>query len=295
MIVSLAFNKKYNASVNEHGYFNLKVKKKDTSGETVKFEKQSISEIPFIRYRFDSYGPDEINYIRKMQQTFNQSAHLAEIIVKDPQVALDSVKCLKANLEKICVFVKFEMNDEIAQYITENRQFSGDIGEHMADFKNLGVDQFSVKDCTSCCSIETMNEARRVVARNVYGTETRYNKIGICSSPLCFCEAETACLTAAKSREYMARYAVTGVGGCTPSANHQSDENCSGCIRYFIVDQDITPYMTKAASNKTGAGAGKTKTDKNAKQPAEKPVETYQQKYNRLAKSGKLSIKDLPF
>ena len=80
MIVSLAFNKKYNASVNEHGYFNLKVKKKDTSGETVKFEKQSISEIPFIRYRFDSYGPDEINYIRKMQQTFNQSAHLAEII-----------------------------------------------------------------------------------------------------------------------------------------------------------------------------------------------------------------------
>lgn len=274
MIVSLVFKEKWDVMVSERGYFNLAIKGED--GEP-KVERQSIADIPFIRYRFERYGAEEASYIRKLQGIFKHSAHLAEIVFKgDTSETLEAVKYLENEVENLCKFVYIPVDDNLLSEVTDNRELPENLSDMLYDLSEMSVDQFCLKDKSSAAGVIQFNLVRKLVAGVVFGSARKYENIGICESPLTFVEDNSACLTAAKAREFMAVYCRDDLTQPTPSANHQC-MGCCGCIKYIVVDSAISfssntskPAKDKAAKPAKPAKEAKAKTAKPAKEAKDK-------------------------
>lgn len=262
MIVSLVLKDKQSINVGERGIFALKntVRVGEQEEET-KIEKQNITDIPFVRYRFDKYDDSDIEYIKKLQGVFKYSAHLAEIVMgKDTTETVETVKKLTESVDRLCRFVYIPVDDEFLAYVAENGAIPDDLENALYDISDIGVDQICIKDKTSAAGLVQMNDVRKLLADIVLGNSRKYEGIGICESPLTFVAENSACLTAAKAREYMAIYCRDDLPQPTPSANHQC-MSCCGCIRYVVVDEPIVPYETKKEAAVKAKKEKKAKTD----------------------------------
>lgn len=269
MIVSLVFRDKHNVSISERGLFLLKntIKVGDNVEET-KIEKQSIADIPFIRYRFNDYGTDEIDYIKKLKNIFKYSAHLAEITIgNNSSEAVKTVKLLTESVDKLCRFVYIDMNDEMLTYVSENKTLPTDLEDALYEIADIGVDQICLRDKTSAAGLVQVNKIRKLLADITLGNSRKYENIAICSSPLTFVVDNSACLTAAKAREYMAVYCRDELTQPTPSANHQC-MSCCGCIRYIEITEPITPFVSQGSKSKSSKDKPKTdQANKVSKEP----------------------------
>lgn len=260
MIVSLVLKDMQSVDVGERGIFELKNTVKVGQSDTeVKTEKQNIKDVPFVRYRFKSYGENEIAYIKKLQGVFKYSAHLAEITLgEDFNATIQTVKELTEKVDRLCRFVYVPVDDVLLNYVNENKALPEELEDALYDIADIEVDQICIKDITSAASIIKMNNVRKSIADVVIGSARKYESIGICGSPLTFVADESACLTAAKAREMMAIYCRDDLPQPTPSANHQC-MNCCGCIQYVIVDEPIKPY-TKSQTKKVSSSKSKKST-----------------------------------
>lgn len=238
MISSIVLTGCHNIAVSS----NNKIK---VDGNILSVEK----DIPFVRYRFNNYGENEIAYIKNMMNKFEYSTHLVEIN-------------LSANTANELSLMS-DILDSIAKYIyidiTDSNVDMNDVSEEVKNYidsfiDNFEVDRIMLRDKTS--KLDTV-AAKKIIKSLEALTGLDYNTFGVCSSPLSF--GDWACLTAVRARELMAIYSKYA-DVALPSANHQC-MNCCGCIRYFVVSNDTeAPLDTKA----------KTKTDKEHKEKTEK-------------------------
>lgn len=248
MITSLVFTGKHNVGVNSHG--NIKVDDK----------KISLKEIPFIRYRFDSYGEDEFKFILDNMKKFEYQVHLAELTVDGNTVSTLEKMQEYEEFNNLAIFLYVNITDEnVAHGLSEETQ---EILEEVSDFR---IDRIMIKDNSKNLFPVAASKLKLEVADC---TGENVADIGICSSPLSFRSGQTdvgqACLTAVWARRIMSDFAKDPDMIPVPSANHECMD-CCGCIKYIIVDRSYAaPEGVKAkkeskSGNKAEAAPKKEK------------------------------------
>lgn len=240
MITNIKLKGMYNVGVDETNHI-------DVNGTSV-----LLKDIPFVRYDFEKYDAEEVEFIKKTMEKFNMSTHLIQIYISDRVLTdLDNTA---------------ELHSKVAKYLyinVENRH----LADNALDTETLNI---ATQACTACrfdrvmlvdkTTSMDMASAKKIIKLTSKTLGVSESKIGICSSPLCMSD-NLACLTAVTARELAAIYA-TSKDVTTPSANHQ-DMNCCGCMRFFTVTQDIPAPAGKPKKTKSSS-------DKDAKPKAEK-------------------------
>lgn len=223
-------------------------------------EKTSIKDVPFIRYRFDNYGEEEIAYIKDMQSKFKYSVHLAE--VKLSEDTANTMYNIKNNIDRIAIFVYIPVTDD-----TIHNGFSSTTLCCIEGLKDTPFDRVMLKDNSTLMDTISATKLKKSVAGLI---GQRENQIGICSSPLSFCGE--ACLTAIQARDLIALYSNTDE--CKiPSANHECMNTC-GCIRHTVVNSDINAPVAKTnKGNSKGKKASSGNRGNTLKKVSKAPIE----------------------
>lgn len=251
MISSIALKGMYDIGVNENNKFKM--------GDTT----MSISDVPFVRYQFDSYDESQIEYIKKMMKKFNYSVHLYEIHNLSPE-DIDGIETLEQEIPNLAKFLYIKVDDETV--LNKKFTFSLDIVESVID--SCEINRIMLKDCSS-----TLDNVTATILRNQIAEATDFDidDIGICGSPLSF--GELCCLTAVKAREIAAEYS-DNKDFPLPTANHQS-MNCCGCIRYYTFENSVSAPAVKGSKSKTTKDKdGTDKVEKSVKQVKSKKFST---------------------
>ncbi len=200
----------------------------------VKDVKTSLKEIPFIRYRFDKYDEECIEYMKEMKDRFKYSSHMAEIQLDEN--TKDVIESIDDKVYNIIKFIYIDIyNEEV------DRGFSDDKLEILDNIKDMNFDRVMLRDKSDFLCSVTFNRLRKQVQDILIDGDNDWaaSNIGICQSPLSL-YGGNACLTAVIARELSAEYAENDQVAL-PSANHE-DRNRCGCIKYVIVDKDIENY-----------------------------------------------------
>lgn len=252
MISSIVLTGKYNIGINE-------AKKIKVGKDILSIDK----DIPFVRYRFDAFNQEDIEYILKMKSKFNRCTHLVEI-----QVTNNVCEQLQLfnNIKNIAKFIYIDITDRDV----EAGKLSDETIANIQKAFLFDIDRCMLKD--KSVSLDRVT-ADKIIKQIVQATKQQKEKIGLCCSPFSFDGSQ--CLSSVIAREIMAKYSdVDDVA--LPTANHQS-MNCCGCIRYVVVDRDTeVPENKKVASKKsTNESTGKPDVKKKTKNT------TYQYNPNR--------------
>lgn len=254
MITSIVVTGCYNIGMNS----NKKIKINDN---VLSVEK----DIPFIRYRMESYEEKEFEYIKKMMAQFNLSTHLIEIKLNDN--TKNVLEYLSTNIPNIAKYIYTDISDEDVE-----RGTLSDTAKQLLDnIVDYEIDRYMLKDKSK--SLDTVS-AKKIIKDLCKEFSLEEDMFGICSSPLSF--GEFACLTAVKARELMSIYSpIADVA--LPSANHQN-MNCCGCIRYLVVSSDTeAPADAKNKTKSTSKDNTSENEEKKEKTPAKpKPKNTIQ-------------------
>lgn len=209
-------------------------------------------EIPFVRYRFNSYGDNEFNYIQRMMQQFNCSTHLAEVTLTSESASI--IDRLNTDIGSIAkyIYIDVDNTDVTNGYLSEEKM------QLLDTVKDKNIDRIMLKDKSTSLDMVAYNKFVKQ-CKDRFGLNKEL--FGICSSPLSF--DGLACLTSVKARELMTIYSpIADVA--LPTANHQC-MSCCGCIRYLVVDTDLSaPADAKAKTHKASNGEKKN-TEKTSK------------------------------
>lgn len=217
MITSVVLTDKHKINLDRYNKFML--------GEN----KISIKDVPFVRYRFDKYNEEDIQYIKDMKKIFIYSSHMIEILLGEDTT--DVINAIDNNLPYTIRFVYIPIDDgDISNGIKDSKL------EQLNNISELFIDRLMIKDIGSKLDAITANRIKKQFA-DVINTDA--GDIGVCSSPLSF-TGDNACLTALRARELSAEYAEHDEVAL-PTANHECMNTC-GCIRYAVISED-TPIM----------------------------------------------------
>lgn len=246
------------------GRFNIGVNSKDKI--YIEEKHVALKDIPFVRYRFNCYGNDDIEYIKNSIKKFKHSIHMVEVTIQDGCIEQLNTMDEVDDFENVVryVYIPVDNNCVLEGSIGER---SKELLEEIAD-NEIGYDRIMIKDNSDTLQYIVANKLKAEIAE-ITGDDV--DDIGVCSSPLSF--DNQACLTALKARELAAEYGVDE-DMALPTANHQCME-CCGCIRYYVIDEDI-PVKEGGNSKKA---VEKTKTTGNSsagkKVSKNKPVQAF--------------------
>lgn len=207
-----------------------------------------LQDIPFIRYRFDRYGEEELKFIANNKKKF-PCVHLVEInIGSDTPDIISKIEYISEN---IAIMLYVDITDEVV----DNKAFSDEVTEWMEDVADCRFDRLNLRDKSTKLFNSDLDIIKKEAA-SIMGL--RAKDIGLCGGPLCFMEGN-ACLTAVKAREILANYADRD-DVVVPSANHEAKLganegkdylNSCGCIRYHIFNSDMEAPVTKSIGKVT--------------------------------------------
>lgn len=216
-------------------------------------------EIPFIRYRFETYGDQEYNYIRDMQSKFKNSVHLVEIKLDENTEQI--LSNFETNFQKIAKYIYADITDTEVNQATLNQTTT----ELLAKISNHNIDRIMFKDKSTSLNVVSF---KKMITPLIKSTGIKEDHFGICSSPLSF--GDYACLTAVKARELMSIY-KDEYDLTLPTANHQC-MNCCGCIKYTIVENDLpAPAETKQPGVKKATNSKENNSEDKHQKPKTKP------------------------
>lgn len=239
MISSIVLTGKHNIGINQNGKIKVNDQLLDVN-----------SDIPFVRYRFESYGNEEYEYIKSMMQKFKISTHLVEINLSEN--SRNTVDYFVNNIGNIAKYIYITVNDnDVINGLSEETL------KLIETLKGSQVDRYMLKDKSTM--LDTV-AAKHIIKQCCAILGVKDNTFGVCSSPLSF--GDWSCLTAVKARELMSIYSTTA-DVALPSANHQC-MNCCGCIRHMIIESDLeAPLDTKQKNTKkSGESSGDKKSNK---------------------------------
>jgi hypothetical protein len=233
MVTSILLRKAYKIGVNSKG--NIKL-----GDETV-----SIKDIPFVRYRFDSYTDEDIRYINEMHDKLTYSTHMIEVDALKNKGDISSIR------EDSVIFLYIGIDDTNVN----NESIGQENIEAIGKYTGYNIERVMIKDKSSSLDYMTLSKMIGEVSKI---TGIKKDKIGICGSPLSFNE-DMMCLSATRAREIMTKYnGNTEVA--LPTAKHQCME-CCGCIKYIEIEQDILAVETSNTQTNTQGAVKKIKTN----------------------------------
>ena len=243
MISSIVVNGMYNIKVNG----NKKIKVGDTLLHTE-------NDVPFIRYRLQNYGEQEIQYIKDMQEKFPKSTHLIEMHIEHNTA--EEFKNLREQLS-VAIFLYLNLTEDIVQQTV----LPEDLLQKLQALQGCNFDRYMLKD--DSISLDFM-AADKIITQISKTYKIKKDNIGLCGSPLSFQGLQ--CLSAVKARELMSIYNEHS-DVPLPSANHEC-MNCCGCIRYLEVHSDLEAPSEgpKKSAKKSSEGS----ENKEPKQPKKK-------------------------
>lgn len=226
MITCLAFKNVLGVNVGTKGKFEM-------SGE-----KYSIKDIPFVRYKFDTYGDSELGFIKSVMKQFEVSGHIAEVNLGLFNTLDELTDCMGKllEIEYLAVFTYADIRNSDV----EARRLSDKQTQFIAAVRNNPKVRVCLRDCSNNLDTWVIDDITTQLKKEA-GVKS---EISICGSPLSF--DGRACLTAVKARELAANCCLN-FDAALPSSNHQSMNTC-GCIRYMIVDK---PIIGETAKTKT--------------------------------------------
>lgn len=195
-------------------------------------------DIPFIRYRFDDIGAEELEYVEMMQSVFTKSVHLLEITLdENTEEVIDRINNSGLSAAR---FLYWHITDNMC----ENPEKA--VLEHMPLFVKVinSIDGIIFYDDTSILDMVTYRKFVGSLQATAIGRHDEF--YGLCNSP--FSCSEFACLTAVKARSLQAKY-CTDVDVPLPTSNHQDNPTC-GCIRHLIVNDPIVGVVKAAKVKK---------------------------------------------
>lgn len=256
MITSIVLTDTHNVGLDSHGKFVIGIKDAVDENKT-KDVKVSIKDVPFVRYRFNSYSNEEIEYIKSMKEKFKYSSHMAEITIGED--TSDVIRKLD-EIDNIIKFVYVPVNDEHVLNGLDEKTLEL-IGRASEEF----YDRIMLKDCSTTLHSVAASRIKKQIIEVDEVDINDTDEIGICSSPLSF-DGKNACLTAVKARELSAEYAENDEVAL-PSANHEC-MSCCGCIRYFVIDKDIE--VKEVSKGKGGTSKKKSSTEGKSKSNSKK-------------------------
>lgn len=246
MITSLRFNAPVSVQVGNTGKFKF-----DSCKEVF-----SIKDIPALRYNFSKYDYEDIAFIKMMMKQFKHSVNVVEM---DIHIADAAYRNVHEEISNIAYIVKIDITNEHANSHT----FSPEEKRLLIGLKSLPVDRIVMVDKSDCLDYMGMAALTSEIT-SCSGINKKL--IGLCSSP--FTTSENSCMSAALAREWSAKYNKDGEGAL-PSANHNSDSNNCGCLRYMTVASHIEAVNSerglKGNMNEPSDGA-----EKKEKAPKEK-------------------------
>ena len=260
MIASIVLKGMYNVGINS----NNKIK---VDGHLL-----SLSDVPFVRYRFDKYGEAELEFIKQNKTRMKGPVHLVEVPLYDG--------CAE-------VFDKIETMGGIARFLyidVDDADINSGLKEETKNllYKLVEADSFfdrvMLKD-KSTLIYPMAAEKLKLQVVDALGNIVEAKDIGVCGSPLSFRHSDIegqACLTAVWARKIMAEYADSA-DIVIPTASHEC-MSCCGCIQYLTVTEDIPAPLSakeKSAAKKAEnaeKGESKEKKEKAPKEPKEPKI-----------------------
>jgi len=244
MITSLVLKGKYTIGMNSQ-------KKILVEDNILSVEK----DIPFVRYRFESYDQEAFDYIANMMKQFAMSTHLIEINLDENSAT--TLNYLNNNGFNMAKYIYIDVTDADV----EKGELNAEKMNQIAFVKDLNVDRYMLRDKSRTLDLVHVKQFVKQI-KSMYNIDS--NMIGVCSSPLSF--GDLACLTAVKARELMSIYS-TVADVALPSANHQC-MNCCGCIRYKVIENNLSAPAEggiKKSHNKSKDNTGETQKKASAK------------------------------
>lgn len=213
----------------------------------------AMKEIPFVRYRFNSYGESEIKFIERNMKRFVGPVHMAEIPLS---VNTNTEAEALDGLGNIVKFLYIDVTDSDIE-----NGFSADTIDLLENLGDAYFDRYMLKDKSSQMYQIAADRLKDQIA-DILDVEPE--EIGVCGSPISFRGSEgeigQACLTAVKARELLAEYSENV--DLVPSANHECMD-CCGCIRYIVVEHDIPAMANKQTkSTKTNKDSSSSENGK---------------------------------
>ena len=249
MITSILLTGMYNIGINK----NNKIQTPD--GITV-----DIKDIPFVRYKFDSYGEAQIEFIKKNIERF-PCVHLIEIDLNEH--TFEVLERIEKDNIRIAKFIYITATKETV--ITGITQETENLLNKLMDYE---FDSLNIRDPESLLYPMALSNIKSRI-REITGL--RDTEIGVCGGPCCFYDGN-ACLTAVKAREILAIYTKDVDNVVVPSSNHEGNINSiddqdsitnkCGCIRYYTFNSDVeAPVCKEKKAKKTIEISGDVKAE----------------------------------
>lgn len=255
MVTSIVLTGRYNIGISETN----KIKTPDNITIDVK-------DIPFVRYRFDSYNQDDIDFILNNKKQFS-CVHLVEITLDEntPEL-LDDITNADEMIGKL-VYVNVT-DTEV------NNGLSDETLDMLRNIEDHDYDRIIIRDKSTSLHSVALTRIKNQIKQTI---DIGVDEIGVCGGACCFMDGN-ACLTAVRARELLAKYSEKD-DMVVPSANHEGkldtidiENSCTnhcGCIRYHIYNSDMPAPTSRShkssdKSNKEKKLSGKKEGTKKA-------------------------------
>ena len=220
-----------------------------------------LKDIPFVRYRFQTYGEEQYKFIQENKKNF-PCVHIVEIELDTNTVdIINKITEMDDMIGKI-VYIPINDNHIINGFSDEELQLIKDVSD-------CEFDRLAIKDKSTTLQSIALTKLKKQVS-GASGIEE--NEIAVCGGAYCFMNGN-ACLTAVRAREMLAKYSERD-DVVVPSANHEgkidavdSNDVCTnkcGCIRYHIYNSDMPAPASKSVGKKSDS------EDKKVQEPKKK-------------------------
>lgn len=225
-------------------------------------EKTSIKDVCFVRYRFDEYNEEQLDYIEKMQNKFEYSTHMAEVTLSDR--AAKDINDIAQRFENVAIYLYVPVTD--AELEADEFDTWKQVLLTSEELNMTYVERVMLKDKTTYMHLIHANKFKKKLAELA---AVEIHGIGICGSPLSV--GTDACLHAIQARDLIAFYG--NPEKCKiPSANHQCMQGC-GCIHYTEITGDsAAPLVSKGGTKKEGSSSGTSKKGNGKAKASKAPI-----------------------
>lgn len=197
----------------------------------------SMNDIPFVRYAFEKYDDEEIEFIKQNMQRFVGPVHFIELSATMAGI-VDA--CSKiSQLENTVKFLYVNIDEAVMQ--TNTLEHLYDILDNIVA-TGIRFDRLMLRDPNNYMIPIQVSKFRSQLSNYARKLGAPANDIGICGSALSFRRGDTdggACLTAVWARQLMTDYLPDSeINRGLPVASHECMD-CCGCVKYFTVTEDI--------------------------------------------------------
>lgn len=224
----------------------------------------SIKDIPALRYNFKKYEYADIAFIKIMMKMFKHSVNVVEM---ELEIADQTYRDVHEQIGNIAYIVRVNIDDTHAK----SHGFTDHEKALLNGLRSLPIDRIVMVDNSTCLDYMGIAALTREII-DCAGVNKKL--IGLCGSP--FTTSENSCMSAALTREWSAKYNKEGEGAL-PSANHNSETNNCGCLRYMTVSSYI-----EAVNSERGLKGAMNEPSGDKEKKEKKPKE----KKNTVAKKG---------